>query len=131
MASGSTVSQTVNYTVSVAAQCGSMLTLTFNVNSSLGATSFTRTIILGAPTVTFTQNFDGVTAPAFPAGWTSTSEAGGIPFVNSTTTPDSAPNAAFAVDPLTVGGGTGLTSPSIPITAQAATVVSALRAAQT
>ena len=119
---GQTVAQQVSYTVPGGAACGSLHTLTFNVNSNLGATSFVRTIILGAPNVTFTENFDGVTAPAFPAGWTAASEAGGINFVSSTTTPNTAPNAAFAADPTTVGGGTSLTSPSIPITAQAATV---------
>jgi hypothetical protein len=36
--------------------------------------------------------------------------------------PDTAPNSAYALDPATVGGGTDLTSPSIPITASAATV---------
>ncbi|MBA3353287.1 MAG: M36 family metallopeptidase, partial [Blastocatellia bacterium] len=119
---GQTVAQQVSYTVPGGAACGSSHTLTFNVNSNLGATTIVRTIILGAPNVTFTENFDGVTAPAFPAGWTAAPEAGGINFVTSTTTPDTAPNAAFALDPLTVGGATSITSPSIPITAQAATV---------
>ena len=119
---GQTVVQQVAYTVPVGAACGSIHTLTFNVSSSIGPTSFVRTIILGAPIVTFTENFDGVTAPAFPAGWTAVSEQSGITFVNSVTTPDTAPNAAFALDPLTVGGGTSLTSPSMSITAQAATV---------
>ncbi len=120
--SGQTVNQQISYSISPAAACGSILALNFNVNSSLGATSMARTIILGSPNVTFTENFDGVAAPGFPAGWTTAVEAGGISFVNSTTTPDSAPNAAFALDPLTVGGATSLTSPSIPITAQASTV---------
>jgi hypothetical protein len=120
--SGSTVSQTVTFTVPAGTPCGSALTLTFNVNSSLGATSFTRPLIVGIPNVTFTENFDGVTAPAFPAGWTSASIQGGIPFVTTTVNSDTAPNSAYAVNPLTVGGGTDLTSPSIPVTASAATV---------
>jgi hypothetical protein len=121
IANGQTVIQPVSYTVPNNA-CGSLLTLTFNVNSSLGAVVLTRTIALGAPNVTYSENFDGVTAPAFPAGWTAASEAGGVTFVNSTTTPDTAPNAAFALDPTTVGGATSITSPSTAITAQAATV---------
>ncbi|HEX9962420.1 MAG TPA: FG-GAP-like repeat-containing protein, partial [Pyrinomonadaceae bacterium] len=122
IANGATVSRQVTFTVPAGTPCGSALTLTFNVNSSLGATSFTRPLIIGVPNVTFTENFDSATVPAFPAGWTSTSIQGGIPFVTTTTNSDTAPNSAYAINPLTVGGGTDLTSPSIPITASAATV---------
>jgi hypothetical protein len=51
------------------------------------------------PTVTpcagtmFSENFDGVTAPALPPGWSSTT------WVTSTTTPDTSPNDAFIDDP--------------------------------
>ena len=96
--------------------------LTINVNSSLGATSFTQTIIIGVPATTFTENFDGVTAPAFPAGWTATSDSERNKFHNNNNKSRTAPNAAFALDPLTVGGGTDLTSPSMAISSAAATV---------
>lgn len=122
LVNGATVSQPASYTVPAGTPCGSAITLTLNVNSSLGATSFLRTFTVGQPTTTFTQNFDGVTAPAFPAGWTAVSVQSGVNFVTSTTTPDTAPNTAFALDPATVGGGTDLTSPSIPINSAAATV---------
>ena len=72
--------------------------------------------------MTFSENFDGAAAPAFPAGWTAVSVQSGINFVTTATNPDTAPNSAFALNPTTVGGGTNLTSPSIPITASAATV---------
>jgi hypothetical protein len=119
---GATVSQNVSYTVPGNVPCGSTHTLTFNVNSSLGATSFTRPIIIGAPITTFTENFDGVTAPAFPAGWTAVAVQNGINFVTTTSNDDSPPNAAYALDPATVGGGTNLTSPSIPIASAGAVV---------
>lgn len=119
---GATVSQPVSYTVPAGTTCGSTITLTLNVNSSLGATSFQRTFTVGQPTVTFTQNFDGVTAPAFPVGWTAASVQSGVNFVTSTTTPDTAPNTAFAADPTATGGGTDVTSPSIAISSAAATV---------
>ncbi len=129
IANGATQTQPIPYTVPAAAACGSSITLTFNVSSSLGSTSFTRTIIVGSPQVTFTQNFDGVTAPAFPAGWTVTSRYAPITFVTRTTAPQSAPNSGFAADfptgttaPVTDGGDTDLTSPVMPITAQAAIV---------
>ena len=122
IANGQTVTRNATYTVPAGTPCGSSITLTLNVNSSLGATSFTRSIIVGVPVTTFTENFDGATPHAFPAGWTATSVSSGIVFVNSTLNPDTAPNSAFAADPTTVGGGTDLTSPSIPITAAASTV---------
>ena len=51
------------------------------------------------------ENFDGVTAPALPAGWsavTLTDCTGSNPWVTSTTTPSSAPNAAFVTAPACV-----------------------------
>jgi uncharacterized delta-60 repeat protein len=116
----STLSRQVSYTVPANTHCGSILTLTINVNSSLGTTSFTRQIIIGTPITTLSENFDGINAPALPAGWTATTIQNGINFVTTTTNPDTAPNSMVALDPETVGGGTDLTSPSISITAPAA-----------
>jgi len=46
-----------------------------------------------------TENFDGVTPPALPAGWTATIVAGPPPnWATSTGTPDSPPNDAFLTD---------------------------------
>ena len=51
----------------------------------------------------FSQNFDGMTAPALPAGWVATNATGAPPlWVTSTTTPDTAPNDAFINGPSTV-----------------------------
>ncbi|MGB7202776.1 MAG: M36 family metallopeptidase [Pyrinomonadaceae bacterium] len=122
IANAQTVTQGISYTVPPNTPCGSSITLTINVNSSLGATSFNRVIIIGVPQTTFTENFDGVPAPALPAGWTATVVQSGVNFVNSTLNPDTAPNSAYALNPATVGGGTDLTSPTMAITAQAATV---------
>jgi hypothetical protein len=120
--SGATVTQPVTYTIPANTGCGSEITLTVNVNSNFGAFSFTFPVIIGVPTATLTENFDGVTAPAIPAAWSTLSEQGGINFVTTVTNPDSAPNSAFAINPTTVGGGTDLISPTIAITASAATV---------
>jgi hypothetical protein len=123
IAHGTTATQTVSYTVPAATPCGSQLTLTFNVNSSLGATTFTRTLIIGIPNApSYTENFDGTIAPTLPVTWTSAPVQNGIPFVASTNHADTAPNSAFAANPTTIGGGADLTSPSIPVTAQASTV---------
>ncbi|KXK02066.1 MAG: peptidase M36, fungalysin [Acidobacteria bacterium OLB17] len=120
--SGGMVSRVISYTVPANTPCGSVVTLTFNITSSFGNSSLTKEIAVGQPSVTYTENFDGVTAPNFPAGWTVASIQSGQPFVTTTTTPDSAPNAAFAIDPQGGGGGTDLTSPSIPITTANSTV---------
>jgi uncharacterized repeat protein (TIGR01451 family) len=45
--------------------------------------------------VIFAQNFDGVTAPALPAGWTTTGEPS---WTTTTASADTPPNAAFAPD---------------------------------
>ena len=118
----STVSQPIPFTVPANTACGTTITLTINVNSSLGATSFTRIIIIGVPVNTFSENFDSVTAPAFPAGWTAVTVQNGVNFVNSTLSTDTPANAAYALNPSAVGGGTDLTSPQAAITAPAATV---------
>jgi len=63
------------------------------------------------PIVVFSQNFDGVTAPALPAGWVSSFTPGaanctptgtcalGTNWTTSTTTPNTPPNCAFHDDP--------------------------------
>ena len=119
----STRTISVSYTIPSATACGGILEITLNVTSSLGPVSFTRSIFVGKPvTVTSTESFDGVAAPAIPPLWTAESILGGVNFVTSTTMPDTAPNAMFALDPDTVGGGTDLTAPPVSVTSQAATL---------
>ena len=122
IAHGAVASNLFNFTVPTGTPCGSAVTLTFNVSSSLGATSFQRTIIIGSPVTTLSENFDGVSAPALPAGWTAEAIQGGLNFVTATANADSAPNSAYAPEPTTVGGGTNLTSPAVAITTQAGVV---------
>jgi hypothetical protein len=53
--------------------------------------------------VGFEERFDTVTAPALPVNWTTAiTGTGGLPFVTTTTNPDTAPNAVFTNDPATV-----------------------------
>lgn len=118
----STEVRQIPFTVPQGAACGSALNINIDITSSLGTFSVSRVFILGVPQATFSENFDSVTAPAFPAGWTAGSELGGQPFVNSTFFADSAPNAAFAIDPATIGGGSLLASPAIAVTSAAAVV---------
>jgi hypothetical protein len=104
------------FTVDPALPCGN------NVVASLavvdGATNYgtiTFTFPTGTPTVVPVQNFDSVTAPALPAGWTTTFSGSGTAATTVTTFPDTAPNAAFTSEAGTVGL-SELTSPPIAIT---------------
>ncbi len=123
IAGTSTSSQQVTMYVPANATCGASISVTINVNSSLGPVSFVRDIFIGKPgTSTPIENFDSVAAPAIPTGWTAQAIDGGINFVTSSAVPDTPPNSMFALDPLTVGGGTNLTSPAALVTAAGATV---------
>ncbi|MGH9947989.1 MAG: hypothetical protein ACRD6X_12415, partial [Pyrinomonadaceae bacterium] len=115
-----TGNQTVQFTVPAITTCGSAIVLSFSVNSSLGAFNFQRTIPIGQSVSTFTENFDSVGAPAFPAGWTAVSVQNGINFITTDLNASSQPNMAYARDPSAVGGGTNLTSPTLPISSSAA-----------
>jgi hypothetical protein len=76
----------------------------------------------GTPCGSFNENFDGVTAPALPAGWVASNATGGAPlWVTSTTTPDTPPNAAFIDDPNIVTD-KHLITPNIAISTAAAQI---------
>ncbi|MCY7347395.1 MAG: carboxypeptidase regulatory-like domain-containing protein, partial [Pyrinomonadaceae bacterium] len=115
------VSRTFTFVVDPATTCGGSITLTFVITD--GANTFpnvTRTFATGANSVSLAQNFDGVTAPALPTGWTSVQTSGtAINWVTSTITPSSAPNAAFANDPATVNAA-ALVSPAVAISSASA-----------
>jgi carboxypeptidase family protein len=87
--------------------CGSNITPTlFLTDGALNLGTVNYDITLGVPIVLLSQNFDGVTAPNLPAGWTATNATGTLPpneppWVTTASNPSSAPNAAFASEPAT------------------------------
>jgi hypothetical protein len=113
VANGQTVTRTVSFTVPTTA-CG-QYQLTFNVNSNLGAVTFTRFISVGFPFVSLSQNFDGVIAPALPGGWTQTPVATNPGWTTATGAADSAPNSARVPNPAS-GGGADLETPVFTVT---------------
>lgn len=119
-AGGSAVTRSFSFTASGA--CGGTLIATLQIQdgaANLGNVTFNFT--LGANGVFFSQNFDGVTAPALPAGWTATIGSGSpTPWATSTTSSDTSPNALFASDPSTTTDNR-ITSPAIAINSAAAT----------
>ena len=128
---GTTATVQLDFTVPAGTACGSVLAIAVDVTSSLGPTSFNRSIIVGVPVQTLAENFDGVTAPAVPANWTATTSDGTINWVSVTTSSDTAPNSVYAVDPspcpspcATAHPATegDLASPTIAISAAAAIV---------
>ncbi len=97
-AAGATVSRPFTFIAS--GDCGNTITLSLQLQD--GATNYgtvTYTMKLGTSQVTFAsiENFDGVTAPALPTGWTSTVVTGSIAnWASASTTPDSGTTAIFA-----------------------------------
>lgn len=95
-------SVTMNHTfTNTSTTCGGSITASIQVQdgaANLGTVNYP--IILGTTANQLVENFDLVVAPALPAGWTTTfSGVSGSAWVTSTTTPQSAPNAAFSNDP--------------------------------
>jgi uncharacterized repeat protein (TIGR01451 family) len=111
--SGITVSRPFTFTANGA--CGSTLVATLQLQDgadNLGTLSFNMP--LGKAITTLSQNFEPLTLPALPVGWTTTVIGGGVPWVTSNTAKDTAPNSAFAAEPETAGVAE-LLSPSIAV----------------
>ena len=104
------------FTFTANATCGGNLTTTFALQdgpANLGA--LTVAFPIGKPVSAFAQNFDSVTAPALPSGWSSLTISNAANWVTSTNAKDSGALAAFADEPDTPGVAE-LTSPPIQIT---------------
>ncbi|HXG85492.1 MAG TPA: M36 family metallopeptidase [Pyrinomonadaceae bacterium] len=119
-----TATRSVAFTVPANQACGAILTLTLNIDSSLGAKTETRILIIGQPVVVHSEKFDGVTAPALPTGWTTAQTGTGVNWATKTGTSDTIPNSAFAQNTGesggTTGGGADLESPGYNIGSEAA-----------
>lgn len=114
IAPGATVSQSISFKVPADATCGDKVTVSVIVNSNLGQETKTFKIKTGSAAASFSENFDGVTAPALPAGWTTTTTGSQALWVTSTTASDTAPNAASSGFASTTGINE-LVSPNISI----------------
>ena len=114
---GGSVSKNFTFRVNPLLACGASITLTWTVaDGATNYTNATKMYVTGNRTVTLAENFDGVTAPALPAGWVNTQTSGtGISWTTTTTTPSSGVNAAFANDPATVNAA-ALSTPAVMIT---------------
>ena len=100
--------------------CGSTITPSFQLKDGTRALGVATIVLpLGSPNsaVTFSEEFDGIAAPALPAGWSSSVSGTGAAWATSAAEQDTPPNAVFAADPGFVTDNQ-LTTPAIPITAR-------------
>ena len=118
IANNQTVTKAVSLTIPANQVCGSVLNLTLNINSSLGAKTETRILIVGQPMVGNSENFDALTVPNLPAGWTNAPLSGGGVWTTKTGSADTNPNSAFTPNTGMAGGAT-LESPAYDIKTEA------------
>ena len=103
------------FTVSSAVHCGAPITITLRLQDgsvSLGDVSFQ--LSAGETKYAFRENFDGVTAPALPDGWTTSASENHQPWRTATTRVQSQPNAMYSPAPYQMGQNE-LVSPVFPI----------------
>jgi hypothetical protein len=106
---------TFPFTFTAGSACGSTLTASLQLQdgtANLGTLVFNFPV--GAPIIRLVQNFDGVSAPSLPKGWTSTVSGAASNWVTSTAKSFTGLNAAFIAEP-TNAGVAELTSPLAPI----------------
>jgi hypothetical protein len=107
------------FTFTASGTCGGTLTATIHMQdgaTNLGDVTYIFTLGTLTSTNALSQNFDGVTPPALPAGWTTAASGVEVAWVTSATNPSSAPNDAFAPDVSNVGN-TELVTPAIAVPA--------------
>src|SRR5262249_27921865 len=85
--------------------------------SDLGIATFP--FQLGRTKVSLLENFDAVTPPALPGGWTVSWSGAGTPWSTTSDVSDTGHNSVFAPDPIGIGDNS-LLSPVIPITTSSA-----------
>jgi uncharacterized repeat protein (TIGR01451 family) len=102
--------------------CGGTITATLQLHddfNSLGNVMFTIPLGKAFQITNLMENFDGVTAPALPAGWTTTASGAESPWTTSSATRDTVPNSMLVPCPSSPGL-SELVSPAIPITTSTA-----------
>lgn len=116
IAPSSNGTQAISFTVPASTACGSALAITITVNSTnLGPITYNFSLPIGQrAALSAYENFDGVTAPNLPAGWTTSHVGAGLGWATSTTNPDTAPNDAATGDQANEGTNY-LVSPPIPV----------------
>jgi hypothetical protein len=113
------------FTFTANGTCGGTLTASLALQdgaASLGTASYTFQLGQFTQTTTLSENFDGVAAPALPAGWTTSATGGQGVWSTETSVFDTPPNAAFCADSPNIGVGE-LASPLIAIQSSTARLI--------
>lgn len=106
---------TQSFTFIAGGTCGGSISPVFQLqDGAINLGTITLNFPLGTLDTIFSENFDEVTAPALPAGWTTTASGAQSPWMTSTAASDTPPNSAFATDASNVGLNE-LISPAIAI----------------
>jgi hypothetical protein len=122
-AGGAPASQPLTFTAG--GSCGGTITATLQLQdgpASLGSLHFTFQLGQFVPVVALTQDFDGVTAPALPADWTTSVSGGQDAWITTNGVSDTPPNSALA-QATTNAGIADLLSPAIAIATSSAQLV--------
>ncbi len=96
---GAAASQAFTFTAS--GECGQTIAAVWQLQdgtANLGTVTVNFPLGALVPVNTFSQGFDGVSAPALPAGWSNMVSGAEVNWVTSAAAADSAPNSAFATD---------------------------------
>ena len=119
VANGAAVSQPFSFTAT--GICGGTNIASLQLQDgavNLGTLTFSYRLGQPSTASVFSQDFDGVTAPALPAGWTTASTNAQSNWVTSTAARDTTPNSAFSPDPAS-SGVNELDSPTLTLPAGA------------
>jgi hypothetical protein len=120
---GAPASQALTFTA--AGSCGGTITATLQLqdgSASLGSLNFTFQLGQFVPVAPLTQNFDSVTPPALPTGWSTSVSGGQEAWITTNGVADTPPNSAFA-EATTNAGIANLLSPIVPIATASAQLV--------
>ncbi|MDM7922372.1 MAG: FG-GAP-like repeat-containing protein, partial [Pyrinomonadaceae bacterium] len=101
---GGTATQTFPFTVLGTVNCGAELRPMIRFTANKGPLGdISTTLTAGRRRVVFSENFDGVAAPALPAGWSTSTTENHQLWRTSTNRFESAGNAAFSPAPIQRG----------------------------
>jgi uncharacterized repeat protein (TIGR01451 family) len=110
------------FTFTATGTCGGTNTASLQLQdgaSNLGTLTFSFRLGQSSVVSVFSQNFDGVTAPALPAGWATSTSGSESAWATTTAASDTSPNSVFSPDPRRVGVNE-LDSPAITLPAGSA-----------
>jgi hypothetical protein len=102
LSGGGVASQPFTFTAN--GSCGSAITANFQLqDGALNMGTAAVSLVLGPQITVLTQNFDTVTAPALPPGWTTTNSGAQPVWFTTNILADTPPNAAFSADVANIG----------------------------